>query len=133
MSAAAHPWAAEPEELDLPSGITVKVRPVAMQTLIRVGVISPEMMAAISGDNDDPKTNFEVMARIATHALIEPRATLDPKKVDHAKGIYSVDAITDGDLTAIFAWTQGGDVETFREDQPGAGTGPDSPVLGDDA
>jgi hypothetical protein len=112
----------------------VKVKPVAMQTLIRIGAISPGMMAAISGDSEDPQTNFEVMAVLATYALVEPKATLDPKKVNHAKGVYSVDAIADGDLTAIFAWTQGGaDVEAFREDQPGAGTGPDSALLGDDA
>src|SRR6059036_413275 len=108
---AAHPWAAEPAEITLPSGLTVKVRPVAMQQMIRVGAISPELMDAISGELEDPKAKFEVMAIIAEKALIEPRATLNGK-ANPAKGIYAIDTIPDGDLAAIFAWSQGSDLES---------------------
>lgn|GEM_PF-5254817 len=127
-----HPWSVNPEDLVLPSGITVKIKPVRMQLLTRIGVVSPELMAAISGEADDPQANFTVMAAVAERALVEPRVTSDPKKVNEGKGVFSLDLIPDDDLVAIFSAATGGTEqdESFRDDGPGDGAGTDSEVLG---
>lgn len=128
-----HPWASAPQELTLPSGAVVKVRPVRMHALIRDPSIAPDLLLTLAGETEDVREQARVMALVAERALIEPRVTSDPKKVNEAKGVYSVDSIPDGDFPAIFAWSQGADLASFRDKSARPGAGEDGAVLGDDA
>ena len=128
-----HPWSSTPEDLELPSGLTAKVKPVRVQTLIRVGALDGELLDTLENESEDATANMRLMAEVAVRALVEPKATFDARKVNEAKGIYHVDTIPDEDLTAIFAWTRGADLEAFRGDRAGARTGADSAVVAGEA
>lgn len=128
-----HPWASTPDELTLPSGLTVKLKPVRVQALVRAGAFGPDELAVLSGESGGAVENFRVMAIAAERSLLEPRVTLDPKKVNEKRGIYSVDAIPDEDLLVIFRYVKGEDLAAFRGEPDGAGGSEGGTVLADDA
>lgn len=128
------------EELELPSGNTVKINPnLSRWNLAQAGLLDEKfapVLDALSGESTEgiptemAALAVEYESRLVSMATVDPKIVLDPDLADDNK-VY-IGEVTEEDLEAIVGAVFGVDADEFPDDGDSTGNGEDSEVLGDD-
>ena len=111
----------KPQELTLPSGLTVRVKKVSVMDLAALGQIPAPLLAAL-GDNSKKDTESvgggqkedEAMWVVVKAAVIEPLIADEPDETH-----LGPDELPPGDRVVIFNWANAGaaPLEPFRQER----------------